>query len=138
MDVATNREPFYDSSNHACELVLDKKMEGFVSALSLKDIFYMCSKKYGMEKAFDSIGKLVFSFEVLDIASSDSIEALCSDFTDYEDALLMVSAKRNRIDAIITRNKHGFDEAGVAVFHPDNIDQCISSDLKLGQLTIDQ
>jgi predicted nucleic acid-binding protein len=112
-------------------LALDKKVEGFVSALSLKDIFYMYSKKYGVERAFDSIGKMAFSFEILDIASSDSIDALCSDFTDYEDALLMVSAKRNGIDAIITRDKHGFDESDVAVFHPDNIDQCISSDLKI-------
>lgn len=45
-------------------------------------------------------------------------EALHAGFSDFEDAVQHFTAKRYGADAIITRNKTGFAQSTLPVFHP--------------------
>ena len=59
----------------------------------------------------------------------DIVNAVESDMSDYEDAVIAATAKRNRIDFIITRNTKDFKESPVPALTPS---QFIETSLKAG------
>ena len=136
LDTIQEREPFCKDSDRVFDLASEGKIEGCISVQSLKDIFYICRRTYGDDASFRQIEKLSFLFKVIDISGSDSISALMSNIRDYEDSLLLFSARRNNIEAIITRNGRDFLE-DMIVIDPKNIDQYVNADVEAGSVIID-
>jgi hypothetical protein len=59
-----------------------------------------------------------------------------SDIDDYEDGLLVFSALRNDIDAIITRNKKDFSKSDLVIIDPKEIDQYLDGHIEAGSIMI--
>lgn len=135
LDAIFRREPFFEDSKKVFEMARDGKIEGYISVQSLKDIFYLCKKINGREHCFDAIEKLSFLFKVVDVTGQDSFSALMSDIDDYEDGLLIFSAKRNNIDAIITRNGKDFVESDIILIDPKNIDRYFDDLIEVGNVS---
>ena len=69
-------------------------------------------------KKLDKIFKL---FSILDTTDLDCKKALHSNLSDYEDALMVETALRCRIDCIITRNTKDFSKASIKTRLPRNL-----------------
>ncbi|MDO4747205.1 MAG: PIN domain-containing protein [Candidatus Saccharibacteria bacterium] len=93
--------------------------DGFIAASSMTDIFYLMNKFYhSKKKARDGLVELTKIFTVLDTTADDCKAALRSDMTDYEDAVMAETARREKMDAIVTRNKKDFKNTNVKVYSP--------------------
>ena len=75
------------------------------------------------------VGFIGHMWLIVDLKPEDIVNAVESDMSDYEDAVIAATAKRNRIDFIITRNTKDFKESPVPVLTPS---QFIETSLKAG------
>lgn len=92
---------------------------GFIAATSVTDIYYIQHRYYhNREKTMDCIAKLLKLYNVLDVTEADCTNAIRSGITDYEDAILVESARRNEIDCIVTRNTKDFKNSSIPVYSP--------------------
>ena len=118
MDVLTKREPHFESSSVFLK-TCGKKIKAYIIASQTTDIFYLL-RRAGLDSkaAKDAVLKIVDDLEVLSITSIDVQNALNSDMSDYEDALLAYCAKRIKASFIITRNDRDFILSPVAAISP--------------------
>jgi len=123
LDTIFRREPFHIDSDRIFDMIHEEKIKGCISVQSLKDIFYICKKIDKNKNPFKVVEKLSFVFEVVDVIGQDSVMALMSPMDDFEDGLLVFSARRNNIEAIITRNGRDFHEADIIVIDPKDIEK---------------
>jgi len=119
MDILEEREPFYKDSVAALKLISSINAKCYFSASSAKDVFYLIKKHTGdfilAKKAIVTISKIAF---FCDTTKQDIQEALLSDIIDFEDAVLIASAIRDRIDFIITRNINDFANSIIPAITP--------------------
>ena len=104
LDVLCAHEPFVSDAVKIFKLCEVKKINGFVSALSIPNIVYVMRKELDGEKIRDVLTKLSSIFSITDLKESDLKKAAALPFDDYEDALQCVSAARVKAKFIITRN----------------------------------
>jgi len=125
MDSILRREPYHSASDAVMDLIADDVIKGFVSVQSLKDIFYFCSKIKSHKDAFDTVEKLSYVLNVIDMNGADSLSFFMSEMDDYEDGLLVFSALRNGIKTIITRNEKDFNMTEMLVINPKDVQKHI-------------
>ncbi len=122
IDVFMEREPFYDSSKKVLELCESKKVQGFLSASSVTDFFYLVRRSlHSTDLAYKAVGSVLDIVKVLTVTNNDVLEAFVQKATDFEDCLLAVCAKANKCDAIVTRNKKDFSSFGITLLSPDEL-----------------
>lgn len=136
LDILCKREPFYSDSRRAAEYVLEEKIIGFVSVQSLKDIFYFVSKAANEEDSFKVVERLSTTFKQIGVLPEDSLTALMSDFSDYEDGLIDASAVRSGIDMILTRDKYGFVGSDLLIVAPEDLDKYLEPGATSGCVVI--
>ena len=106
LDVLTQREPFYADSKAVLKLCESKKVQGFLSASSITDIFYLVHRYlHSTEMAYKALGSILDIAKVLSVTNDDVLNAYLTRAADFEDCLLATCAKSNKCDAIVTRNK---------------------------------
>ncbi|MCD8038432.1 MAG: PIN domain-containing protein [Lachnospiraceae bacterium] len=129
LDVLIEREPFYKDSKVILEACESHKVQGFISASSATDIFYLVRKHFhNNELAYKALGAVLDIVKVLTVTNEDVIAAYVQRAVDFEDCLLAVCAKANQCDAVITRNKKDFFAFGIAVLTPAEALDLISKD----------
>ena len=120
LDVLAEREPFYEASRGVWELVEKGKAQGYLSAASITDIFYILRKHLGAEEVYETLGKLMMVFRAASVSETDIRRALRLGGRDFEDILQMVCAKKIKAEYLITRDKDDFDEVeGVTIVTPE-------------------
>ena len=66
LDVLTQREPFYADSKAVLKLCESKKVQGFLSASSITDIFYLVHRYlHSTEMAYKALGSILDIAKVL-------------------------------------------------------------------------
>lgn len=119
LDVLLERELFVEDSCDVLSLCEDHKVDGFVSASAITDIFYIVRKyTHNMEIAYKAIGKVLDIVKVADVTNGDVLEAYQRGGHDFEDALVAVCAASANCSYIITRNKKDFEEFNVPAVSP--------------------
>ncbi len=122
LDVLTRREPFYDSSHAVLELCENKKAQGFLSASSATDIFYLVHRHlHDTDLAYEALGSVLDIVKVLTVTNEDVLEAYIQKASDFEDCLLATCAKANKCDAIVTRSKNDFLTFGIRLLSPEEL-----------------
>ena len=117
LDTIEIRKEFFDDSSMV--ILLATEYDGFIAASNVTDIYYIEHKRnHSKEKTKVILDKLFKLFSILDTTAEDCRNALRSDIPDYEDAILVESAKRNGIDCIVTRNSKDFKGSGIPVYSP--------------------
>lgn len=117
IDGLQSRKGFCEDAGHVILSAFD--YDGYVTANSLTDIFYLQRRFFGdKNKAKENLADVMRVFGVLDTTSEDCKNALRSEMPDFEDAILVESAKRNKIDAIVTRNEKDFKGSGLKIYSP--------------------
>ena len=120
LDYLTDRQPFANYSSLLFEMHEQKKVQIFISALSINNIYYVARKIIGEKKTLSLIDALIEDIEVVGTSKVEIRNALDSDFKDFEDAIQHSTAfKIKDIEAIITRNSKDYRKSKIAVFTPE-------------------
>ncbi len=122
IDVLLEREPFVTDSYQFLKLCEEHKIDGFVSASSVTDIFYLVRKyTHSTELAYKAVGKLLEIVKVCSVTNDDVLIAFQKKAKDFEDCLVATCAKSIHCDYIATRNKRDFKGFGIPVLSPAEI-----------------
>jgi predicted nucleic acid-binding protein len=118
LDVLARREPFFTDSAKVWTLAETGQVTGFVSALSLPNLFYLIRRMQGPREARKALIGLrdIFSLVPLDVQITH--QAIDAGISDFEDAIQFFSAIRADSAVLITRNPKHFPKDKVVVQTP--------------------
>lgn len=119
IDVLQDRKPFSEDAKKIFLAVANKQIEGCITAKSVADIYYLTHKAtHSNEKIREILSKLFSLFSLLDTTGYDCKNALFSSIADYEDAIMVETARNADIDYIVTRNIKDYTKSPVKVVSP--------------------
>ena len=102
-------------------MAIEKKIIGYVSASAVTDIVYILQKENGKINTIQFLKELFEYIDILGVDKTIIINALNSNWKDFEDAVQGNVAKENSLDLIITRNTKDFVKMkGVQIVDPFN------------------
>ena len=107
LDVLLSREPNIKSAEKIFEMIYNEEIEGFTTASSITDIYYIISKRLGDTPTREALRNLFNLLGIISVDGDDCVDALNMPILDFEDALVIVCADKIDIDYIIT-NDQGF------------------------------
>ena len=121
LDLMTNRQDYQDDAAKVFTLCIGGLAQGFFSSNSVCDLHYVLHRYFHDEhqtrRTLETWLNLV---GILDVNGEDCKKALCSQTTDYEDAVIQQAAKRNGCDYIVTRNLKDYADSPVPAISPQN------------------
>lgn len=96
--------PNAEAATWLVRAVAEERIEGFITANTITDIYYIARKKIGDKNAREAVFNLLSIFGVAAVDRSACIDALSLPMKDYEDAVMAVCADRECADYIVTRD----------------------------------
>lgn len=96
-------------------IVNNSNIDGFLSDLSIANIYYIAQKELGRDYIKDLIRFLLKNFKIVSIDEDIIENALNSNFKDFEDALQYFVSKRYSCNYIITKNIKDFKNSNIKV-----------------------
>lgn len=118
LDVLQRREPFYETSAGLLAAVETGQVEGYIAAHSITTLFYLIQKGHSASDARAMITNLLQFLKILPVYQSTIEQALNLDYRDFEDAVQMISAVKNKMDYLVTRNTKDYQPALLPVIQP--------------------
>ena len=124
----SKKRTFLSVSSKVNRNYFKSKNTGILTIKSITDIYYLMRKRLKNENEVrEIINKLYNIFFIEDTLSEDGYKALNSKINDYEDAIMIETGKRLRVDYIITRNEKHYKKSEIPIFTPEqfikNFDQ---------------
>lgn len=114
MDVLLNRKPFSEHSSKIFKYAEQGRVEAFLTSNSVTDIVYILRKAYDITTIKQNL-LIMFGFiKILNVSSSDILNAFNLNTSDFEDAVIMQCAARIKADYIVTRNTDDYKESPVS------------------------
>lgn len=117
LDLIQSREPFSENASKIINSCVKKENEGYISAHSLSDIFFILRKDKTVEERKALILNLCSFFTVIP-EDKNFYTAVCqnNNWNDLEDGLQMKCADFEKLDYIVTRDAgKGFNNSPVKV-----------------------
>jgi predicted nucleic acid-binding protein len=111
LDFLLKREPNDREAQTVIKEIVDGRVQGYITASMVTDIFYLLQKINGKATALASFVDLLIIIDVLTVTRDDIYAVLSSGWDDLEDALQAHVAIRGGIDAIVTRNIKDYQNA---------------------------
>ena len=114
LDMAMNRNSNHDAANEVITSCVSKKHEGYITAHSICDFFYICRKEFNLEMKCNWVSFFINTFTILTEDKQAFINCLnAEDLDDLEDQLQMECSAAAELDYIITRNLKDFENSKV-------------------------
>ena len=114
------RKPFFANAHKVLLCAANHAINGFLTAKSLTYLYYLMRRStHDDAETRRMLSKLLSVFHLLNTAAIDCQKALLSKVSDFEDAVMIETAKREGMDCIVTRNAKDFAKSAVQVFSPD-------------------
>lgn len=108
VDVALERQPYFSDSETVLSFVETGQMEGYISASTFSDLYYIIRKEKGRNLALEFLREIATFCQVATVDGAIISIALTANFRDFEDAIQHSTAVVNHLDAIVTRNPQDF------------------------------
>lgn len=118
LDVLTKREPFYEHSAIIWSLVEERIVEGYISAISVNNVFYISKKLKDLKYAQELVDKLLKDFHIIAVDYEILKLSRTLPDRDYEDLIQYFSAIKSESPYLITRNTKDFPETGLEILAP--------------------
>jgi len=118
LDVILKRNGFYAESSKIWSLVSEKRIKGFISAISVNNLYYILKKLIKNEKVNELISQILEEFEIISLTKDILRLAKNIEGKDFEDSIQYFSAIMNKCDYIVTRDKTGFPDYGIKSVSP--------------------
>lgn len=120
LDFLFDRKPFSEDVAQILSWCENSKIQGFVTSIMLSNIYYLLRKTAKHEKVIENLKMLLNIVDVITTNKDAVLDALHSQFKDFEDALQNFSAQNsNEIKVIITRNSKDYKTSNLAVMEPE-------------------
>ncbi len=121
MDDLFNREPFQENARIIANAVANCSIRGYLNTNAVANIYYLLHKHTHNDKlSREIINKLFKLYDIVDTTRTDCKMALLSQMSDYEDAILVETAKRLELELIVTRNIDDFKKSDVFAMTPED------------------
>lgn len=121
LDFFFDRAPFSENAAKIFSLCELRKVKGYVTPVIISNVYYLLIQTAKHDKVIEKLKMLLSITEVLTVERNAIIQALNSNFKDFEDALQNYAAELNgEIDVIVTRNTKDFKNSSLAVMTPDS------------------
>jgi hypothetical protein len=115
-----NQRNAFEAAAAIIDLCETKTVAGFVGAHEITTLSYFLNKTdKDTARVKTTLLNILDIFSVIPIADNVLREALISPVTDYEDAVLEVSALAEKLDCVITRNLSDFADSRVPALTPE-------------------
>ena len=121
LDVLCNRPEFVEDASKIFKLCEIKKVDGYISALSVPNIVSIMRKELDSAKIKEILEKFSLIFTIVDLKAEDIKKAANLDFKDYEDALQSICAKRIKANYIVTRNIKDYSNSPITAIKPSEL-----------------
>ena len=121
LDVLLDRQPWVDDSKALWVANDNATLEGWITASSMTDLFYIIRKHSGAEKAVSSVSVCLDAFEICTVDKANLSAAAAMETKDFEDNLQIACAEHNQINVILTRDKAGFVKSSITVLTPTEL-----------------
>jgi len=122
LDFLQDREPFVDDAAKLFAKIDAGEIEGFISAITITNIYYIIRKVSGEIAAQDAIVQILTDLQICAVDKGILEQAIALNFQDFEDAVQCACGIANEVDAIITRDISGFVNAGILVIAPGELE----------------
>ncbi len=120
LDFFFDREPFAEFATEILNRCEEKKIDGFTTPVIICNVYYLLRKTAKHQLVIEKIKQLLSIIEITEMNKDVVLEALNSEFKDFEDALQNFSAAQNStITIILTRNIKDFKKSGLAILAPE-------------------
>ncbi len=123
VDDALEREPFWETSEQVLLLVEQGQLEGYISASTFSDLYYIIRKARGRVWTLNYLRQLVTFCQVATVDRDAIAMALTANFSDFEDAIQYSTAIVNQLDVIVTRNSQDFPVTIPRILTPQQLIQ---------------
>ncbi|MBI2432107.1 MAG: PIN domain-containing protein [Candidatus Hydrogenedentes bacterium] len=118
IDFLMDRQPHFHTSARVIDFVLAKKAAGALPSHGITTISYYLARGSSADRLPEIIQWLLDNFEIVSCDKLLFESALALKMADYEDAVVVASARRSNCDYIITRNSKDFRHSAVPAVHP--------------------
>lgn len=118
IDFMGEREGFFEDASTIFEMIEEKKIRAFVSALTIVNCAYILKKSFGTDTMLRKVQNICELLGVTPLERSQLVGAVNMKPYDYEDAVQYLSALPYRPEVIITRDKKGFNDFDILVMTP--------------------
>ena len=119
LDFMFAREPFASDAEKLFSMSEKKEVALCTSGLVFANVYYVLRKLAPHKKVIEKLGQLIVFVDIIDLPKVAVINALRSDFNDFEDALQYFSAFDASVKIIVTRNTRDYKHSELAVLTPD-------------------
>jgi predicted nucleic acid-binding protein len=118
LDVLLNRDPWVTQSSSVWQANDEGQVDGYIAACAIADIFYIARRLTTLETARAAVRICLEAFQVcvVDLRTLEQAETLPGN--DFEDNLQLACASLAGLDAIVTRDASGFQEAAMHIVTP--------------------
>ena len=97
-----------------------KELKGYVCAHEITTLsYYLGKSRKNRTENLQIISRILQIFDVIEICKSILEKAVLSNITDFEDAVIVESAKVKKISYIITRNIKDFKNSQIPAILPE-------------------
>ncbi len=121
LDYALIRFPFFDWADQIFSLIEQTQFEGYVSASTFTDLYYIMRKPRGKEWTLNFLQELTELCAILPTNDRIIEEALKNHYEDFEDDVQYYTAVFNQLDAIITRNPSDFPNSSLSILTSEQL-----------------
>ena len=112
--------------------LIRKKFLGFTTPIVIANIHYIMTKLADKKKSIENIKKLRKFISIMPINEKIIDDALNHKSIDFEDSIQYLTAEKNQIDFIITRNKNDYKKSKIPVFNAKEFINLKNSSIALG------
>ena len=119
IDWLTDRPPYSEYAKYLIAEIENKKFNAFISPLILAYVYYIVKQTYNKQVAFGFIQESLKYFNICDLTKRIVIESVQNKYKDFEEDIHYHTAKSNKIDVIITRNKKDFIKNSIKIMSAD-------------------
>ncbi len=127
VDVDLERQPYFSDSETVLSFVELGQMEGYISASTFSDLYYIIRKEKGRNLALEFLREIATFCQVATVDRAVISIALTANFRDFEDAIQHSTAVVNHLDAIVTRNPQDFPVVTPRIITPTLLVQELSN-----------
>jgi predicted nucleic acid-binding protein len=118
LDVLAKREDFYDDSAEVWTLAETGRITGFISTLSLANLYYILRRADGAKASRKNLRLVRDIFTLITFDTQIANQAIDSEIADFEDGIQFFSALRAGATTLITRNTKDFPATDLAIQTP--------------------
>lgn len=120
LNFALERREFFEKSKELLLLIYELKIPAFITATTVTDIYYILKKSKGHDLTIAFLKGLLKFIDICGVNKESILNALNSEFYDFEDAVQSFSASEIGLKTIITRNVSDFKKSKLKVFTPSS------------------